>query len=203
MSWLNQINLEELDKAEEVKEFKGFEPGVYEVVVNNVWIEYTMSGTAYFNIRAFVGSFEDERELNLVGWAVERMVKNKEGSVKNSKGGYFSGVLMLDKMAKCVGKRINDLNFEERIIEVFGEKRKVKVVTDLINKKILVGIRDRIYCNQDGEEKKRYELVDACCINDKECGEKLAKRIENKPVFKEKCNNQEPKVEADTSDIPF
>jgi hypothetical protein len=203
MSWLEQINLEELDKVEEVKEFKGFEPGVYEVVVNNVWIEYTMGGTAYFNIKGFVGSFEDEREFNLVGWAVERMVKNKEGSVKNSKGGYFSGVLFLDKMAKCIGKRINDLKVEERIVEVFGEKRKVPVFVEFINKKFVIGIRDRIYCNQDGEEKKRYELVDVCCVDNKDCIERLKKRIEKKPVFKEKCNKQEPKEEINTSDIPF
>jgi len=200
MDWLKQVNLQELDEQEEKQgSYEKLTPGVYLGVVRNAFLDKTQNGTAYVNFIIDIGEIPNDIELRLVGWAVERMVKKSDGSVKNSNGGYFSGLVILDKMAKCLGKRVNQLTFEEKAVEVWGEVKKLPSVKDVINKKFAFGIRDRIYYNQNGEEKTRYELVDVCCAEDTECIEKLKNRIEKKPVFKEENKQQR---EPSTDNIP-
>ena len=201
MAWL-EVNIEELNKeTESFGKGNGLpEPGVYEVVINECYLDKTQSGAVYFNIEATSGEFPNDQEIRLVGWAIERMIKNKDGQVKNSKGGYFSGVILLNKLAKCIGKDVASLTPTKKLVEVWGQPKEVYSLNDLINKKFALGVRHRKYQKQDGSEGTRLELVDVCCIDDKECKEKLAKRIEKKPVVEEKSSSSKPQQENNSLD---
>ena len=196
MSWL-EVNMEELNK--ETENFgKGRElpePGVYEVVINECYLDKTQGGAVYFNIEATAGEFPNDTEINLTGWAVERMLKNKDGQAKNSRGGYFSGVILLNKLAKCIGKDASSLTPTKKLVKVWGQSKEVYSLNDLINKKVVLGIRHRKYEKQDGSQGTRLELVDVCCVDDNECKEKLKLKIERKPIFEEKSSSSKPKQE--------
>ena len=193
MSWLNDVNINELEKQEQEIEQKGEfslpEPGVYDITIEQLFLDKTQGGTTFFGIVGSYGEFPNDIEINLSGWDVQRMVKNKDGQTKNSKGGYYTGLILLDKIAKCSGKRIMDLIPQNQYVEIFGKQKEVGVFKDLLDKKVSIGIRHRKYEKQDGSEGIALQLIDVCCIDNQECKEKLAKRIDKRPVIEEKSNN--------------
>ena len=198
MAWL-EVDMNELNQeTEKFGKGQGLpEPNVYEVVINECYLDKTQGGTVYFNIEATSGEFPNDQEIRLTGWAVERMIKNKDGQVKNSKGGYFTGVILLNKLAKCIGKDASSLTPTKKFVQVWNENKEVYSLNDLINKKVVLGIRHRKYEKQDGSIGTRLELVDVCCVDDNECKEKLKARIERKPIFEEKSS--QPKPQENTS----
>jgi len=193
MSWLN-VDLNELEQAQEIKQ--GLEPGVYLMTIENLYINKTQSGTVFFGLNGFDG----ETDIKLNGFSVERMIKNKNGDTKSSNGRYFTGLIFLDKIAKCFNKRVTDLIPQQGIIQIFGEAKEVGLFKEFEGKQIVIGLRkvEYIYNN---EEKYRFEVVDICCKDDEDCIEKLRKRIEKNPVKKEKPREEYKK--EDISDIPF
>jgi len=194
MSWLNDVNIIELEqqekKNEQRSEFTLLEPGVYDIVIDKLFLDKTQGGTIFFGLVGSYGDFPNDIEVNLLGWDVQKMVKNKDGKTKSENGSYYTGLILLDKIAKCAGKRIIDLIPQNQYIEIFGQQKEVGVFKDLIGKKVSIGIRHRKYQKQDGSEGITLQLVDVCCVEDSECKEKLAKRIEKRPVIEEKLNNQ-------------
>ncbi len=207
MGWLEQVNITELEEQE--KEQSNFgesqlpEPGVYDITIEQIFVDKTQGGTTFFGLVGSSGTFPNDVEINLVGWDVQRMIKNKDGQTKNSKGGYYTGLILLDKIAKCIGKRVTDLIPQKGYVEIFGQQKEVGIFKELIGKKVTIGIRHRKYKKQDGSNGVALQLVDVCCINNKECREKLAKRIEKKPIVEEKTNNQSSNSHTNTDDIQF
>jgi len=204
MSWLNDVNATELEKQEQEMEQRGEfslpEPGVYDITIEQLFLDKTQGGTMFFGLVGSSGTFPNDTEINLSGWDVQRMVKNKDGQTKNSKGGYYTGLILLDKIAKCTGKRIMDLIPQNQYVEIFGQQKEVGVFKDLLGKKVSIGIRHRKYEKQDGSEGIALQLVDVCCVDNQECKEKLAKRIEKRPVVEEKSNNSNQNQQ--TTDTP-
>jgi hypothetical protein len=203
MSWL-EINLNELEQEKQQQQGRSkfdIEPGVYEVTLRDVYIAQTQSGATYFGLRGVTGESPNDQEINLDGFSVERMVKNKDGQAKMSNGRHFTGVLLLDDLAKCIGKNVNQLMPVQGVIEMFGRQEQVGLLKDFYDKQVLVGIRDRIY-EYNGEKRTKKELVGICCTNDGDCLNKLKKRIEKKPVIEEKPREKQ-KQEATSSEIPF
>ena len=205
MSWL-EVDLNELET--EKQEQKGrskfdIEPGAYELTLGAVYISQTKNGATYFGLQGAGGTFPDDYEINLDGFSVERMVKNKDGSAKMSNGRYFTGVLFLDEMMKCFNKNVNAIKLTEDVVTIFGKQEKVGIIKELFGKKIVIGIRDREH-EYNGEIKTKKELLGVCCVTNKECIDKLKKRIAKTPVYKEKnkklVNTQ---TTVDTLNDPF
>jgi len=194
MSWLN-VDLQELEKEQELK--PRLEPGVYTVTIENLYVDKTQSGATYFGLNGFDG----EIDIKLNGFSVERMVKNKDGNTKSSNGRYFTGLIFLDKIAKCFNKRVTDLIPQKGLIQIFGEQKEVGLFKEFEGKQIVVGLR-KVEYEYNGQEKFKFEIVDICCVNDKECIERLRKRIEKNPIKKEK-SKEETKQEIKSDDIPF
>ena len=207
MSWLDQVNVTELEEQEKEQEnfgeFKLPEPGIYEIVIDEIFVDKTQGGTTFFGLVGSAGKFPEDTEINLTGWDVQRMIKNKDGQTKNSKGGYYTGLMLLDKIAKCAGKRVTELIPQKGYVEIFGQKKEVGIFKDLIGKKVAIGIRHRKYEKQDGSEGTVLQLVDVCCVENQECKEKLAKRIEKRPIVEEKSNNQSNNSQTNADDIQF
>jgi len=193
MSWLN-VDLQELEKEQELK--PRLEPGVYTVTIESLYVDKTQSGATYFGLNGFDG----EIDIRLNGFSVERMIKNKDGNTKSSNGRYFTGLIFLDKIAKCFNKRVTDLIPTKGLVQVFGEQKEVGLFKEFEGKQIVVGLR-KVEYEYNGQEKFKFEIVDICCKDDKECIEKLRKRIEKNPVKKEKPREETKKEEI--SDIPF
>jgi len=207
MSWLDQINVTELEEQEKEQEsFTGFqlpEPGVYEITIEQIFVDKTQGGTTFFGLVGSHGEFPNDIEINLTGWDVQRMIKNKDGQTKNSKGGYYTGLMLLDKIAKCIGKRVTELIPQKGYVEIFGQQREVGIFKDLLGKKVVIGIRHRKYEKQDGSEGLALQLVDVCCVENQECKEKLAKRIEKRPIIEERSSNQSNNSQTNTDNIQF
>ncbi len=207
MSWLDQVNVTELEEQEKEQEnFRGFElpeSGVYEITIEQIFVDKTQGGTTFFSVIGSQGKFPNNVEINLTGWDVQRMVKNKDGQTKNSKGGYYTGLMLLDKIAKCAGKRVTELIPQKGYVEIFGQQREVGIFKDLLGKKVVIGIRHRKYEKQDSSEGTALQLVDVCCTGNEECKEKLIKRIEKRPIVEERSNNQPSNSQTSTDDIQF
>jgi len=200
MSWLT-VNEEELNE-ELNKVYEPIEPGVYNVVLSDVYIDETSGGTQYINID---GLTKDDRKIILSGWDVNRMIKSKTGEVKSSKGNFYNGIIILGKMVKCIGKEISDLKPTDEPREIWNESKNVKVLSEFIGKEIEIGVRKKKYWNQSGEEKSKLDLVDVVCSKDTEAIEKLKKRIEKKPLVEDTSNKPSVGSSVDTNDtdVPF
>ena len=203
MSWLN-VNIEEVEnEIEQINNNKfGVEPGAYEGQIAEIFVDETKTGAKFLNVVFVTGSFPNDKEISFIGWDVNRMLVNKEGNPKNSKGRYFTGVILLTKIAKCFNKNINELKPVEKLVEVFGQSKKVKSFNELIGKTLVFGVRDKKYWNQDGDEKTKFDLVDICCRDDKECVDKLTKRIEKKPLVEDDSNKPSSNNQEQTT-MPF
>ena len=205
MSWIT-VDLNELDKAtESFGKSDGLpEPGVYLARIDELYLDKTQSGAVFFSLVATAGESPNDTEIRIQGWDVVRMVKNKDGNTKNSNGGYFTGVILLNKMAKCIGKDVASLVPTKKLVEIFGQQKEVYSLNDLVGKKVILGIRHKKYEKQDGSEGVKLDLVDVCCENDSECQEKLKKRIEKRQVIEDKGNKQQSNNNQTTqhSEIP-
>ena len=193
MSWIN-IDLNEIEK-EERKTSGIVQPGTYKGTIKNIYVSDTQGGTQYFGLELDTS----DREIKLNGFSVERMIKNRDGNTKTSNGRYFTGIILLNKIAKCFNLTINDLTPTQKIVEIFGRNETVGVFNQLLNKQITIGVRHKIR-EYEGEKKTNIELVDICCVDDNECVEKLKKRIEKKPIIDE--TTKETKKEDDI-EVPF
>ena len=198
------ISTDEL--LEEAKQFDSageLDPGVYEMVINNIYLDKSSGGTEYFAVD--LTNTKDNRKLSLSNFSVERMVKNKEGSTKMSNGRYFTGVILLDKTAQIAGKNINQLSPVELNVEVFGEAKKVKVFKELINTKIVIGIRD-VISEWNDKTYVNKEIVNILKPSDKENINKLTKKIEKNPVkdtTKQKKKSKNDNIDINPDVIPF
>jgi len=198
------ISTDEL--LEEAKQFDSagkLDPGVYEMVINNIYLDKSSGGTEYFAVD--LTNTKDNRKLSLSNFSVERMVKNKEGSTKMSNGRYFTGVILLDKTAQIAGKNINQLSPVELNVEVFGEAKKVKVFKELINTKIVIGIRD-VISEWNDKTYANKEIVNILKPSDKENINKLTKKIEKNPVkdtTKQKKKSKNDNIDINPDVIPF
>ena len=205
MSWLN-VNMEELNGAtDSFGKGQGLpEPGIYEGIVVECYIDSTKTGTKFFALEFVTGSFPNDQEIKVIGWDVNRMVTNKNGASKNSKGNFFTGVILLNKMAKCIGKTVNDLIPTKKLVEQFGQQKEVGSFNELVGKTMIFGIRHKKYYKQDSSEGTKLDLVDVCCKDDKECADKLKARIEKKPIIEDNSNKPlNNKVEINENNIPF
>lgn len=198
------ISTDEL--LEETKQFDSageLDSGVYEMVINNIYLDKSSGGTEYFAVD--LTNTKDNRKLSLSNFSVERMVKNKEGSTKMSNGRYFTGVILLDKTAQIAGKNINQLSPVELNVEVFGEAKKVKVFKELINTKIVIGIRD-VISEWNDKTYANKEIVNILKPSDKENINKLTKKIEKNPVkdtTKQKKKSKNDNIDINPDVIPF
>ena len=199
------ISTDEL--LEEAKQFDStgelYPAGVYEMVINNIYLDKSSGGTEYFAVD--LTNTKDNRKLSLSNFSVERMVKNKEGSTKMSNGRYFTGVILLDKTAQIAGKNINQLSPVELNVEVFGEAKKVKVFKELINTKIVIGIRD-VISEWNDKTYVNKEIVNILKPSDKENINKLTKKIEKNPVkdtTKQKKKSKNDNIDINPDVIPF
>jgi len=204
MSWID-VDINELNVETEKADKGGMpEPGVYECTIKECFLDKTTNGTAFVNFELVSGTVPDVEEFKIVGWDVNRMIKKSTGETKNNKGRYFSGLIILNKMAKCIGKDVSQLTPTKKIVNVFGKDKEVFSLNDLVGKKMTFGIRHKKYWNQDGDEKLKLDIAGVCCIEDKECGVKLVSRIEKNPVVKDKSNKpSEEKPLIDDNNIPF
>jgi len=205
MAWL-EIDINELNQeTESFGKGQGLpEAGVYEAVIQECYLDKTQSGAVYFSLELSAGEFPNDTEISIIGWDVGRMVKNKDGQTKSSSGRYFTGLILLNKMAKCIGKDVSQLTPTKKLVKVFDKDKEVYSLNDLVGKKMAFGIRHKKYWNQDGDEKIKLDLVDICCADDKECTEKLKARIEKRPVVEDKgnkpssgSNNEKKELEID------
>jgi len=194
MSWID-VNINELEKEQEIK--KGLKPGVYIVTLENLYVDKTNGGTVFFGLNGFDG----EIDIKLNGFNIERMVKNKDGNTKSSNGRYFTGLIFLDKIAKCFNKRITDLIPTKGFVQIFGEQKEVGLFKEFEGKQIAIGLR-KVEYEYNGQEKHKFEIIDICCKDDDECIERLRKRIEKNPIKKEK-QKEETKKEIKSDNIPF
>jgi len=189
MGWL-EIDINELNQeTENFGKGQGLpDAGVYEATIQECYLDKTQNGAVYFNLELSTGQFPNDNDIRLTGWDVGRMVKNIEGQTKSSSGRYYTGTILLNKMAKCIGKDISQLTPSKKLVQVFNEQKEVYSLNDLVGKKMAFGIRHKKYWNQDGDEKIKLDLVDICCLNDGECGNRLSARIERKPLVEDKGN---------------
>jgi len=198
------ISTDEL--LEEEKQFDStgeLDSGVYEMVINNIYLDKSSGGTEYFAVD--LTNTKDNRKLSLSNFSVERMVKNKEGSTKMSNGRYFTGVIFLNKTAQIAGKNINQLSPVELNVEVFGEAKKVKVFKELINTKIVIGIRD-VISEWNDKTYVNKEIVNILKPSDKGNINKLTKKIEKNPVkdtTKQKKKSKNDNIDVNPDVIPF
>jgi len=131
------------------------------------------------------------------------MIKNSTGETKNSKGRYFTGLILLNKVAKCVGKDIGQLTPVTKLVEIWNERKEVFSFNELIGKKIVVGIRHKKYWNQDGDEKVKLDIANICCLNDEKCYGRVKERILRKPIVEDTQNKPTENQVQDTGPIPF
>ena len=199
MSWLD-IDTKELDvELEDMDKSYSLEPGVYNVTLNNVYVDTTSkSGAVYFSLE---GVTDNNFVISLNGFSVERMIKNGNGSTKTSNGRFYTGVLLLDKIAKCANTDVNKLKPTKKLIQVFGEQKEVGVFESLINTKIALGIRTN-KSEYEGKIYEKFEIVNICKPSDEECIKKLKKRIEKKPVNDQTGKSNSVKAD-DNQPIPF
>ena len=201
MGWLD-IDLNEIEKEQTKMEntYTPLESGVYEAVINNIYVDKLSTGTTYFSMNITING---NRKLNLDRFSVERMIKSKEGKVKMSNGRYFTGIILLDKIAKIKGKNINQLTPTKGVIELFGEKRTVGIFKDLINTKIAIGIR-KVLTSYKGNEYENWEVVNICSIDDEKCIESTKKRIEKNPIKDNRETNKQADIEVkEDEELPF
>jgi len=171
---LFNLNIEEVEK--EVESFgKGveLEPGVYNVVVDRIYIDKTQSGSKFFAIEA--------GNIKLTKFSVERMVENKEGNNRMSNGRLFTGIILLQKIAKIKGLTLNDLKPEKGFVQRWDESiEEVQDIPSLKGTKIIIGLR-KIIDEYDGKETTKFEIVDIINPSDEEAINKLKAKIEKKP----------------------
>lgn len=189
MSWLD-INEEELEEAvnKEPSEFKLPEPGVYMVRVNNCYIETGVQSAAgkendWFNLEC---ETQDGTKINLRWWF------RHTGNSRNAKGNLAFGIVQAGKVFKAVGLKIVDATPKKIVVEKFGKQVEAMQLTDILGKKLNIGIRHVV-----SGEYTNLEFVGACADNDGECVNKLKETIEKKPVVENNYKKEEkPKEEA-------
>jgi len=203
MSWI-ELDINELN-VETEKSGKGgmLEPGVYECTIGECYLDKTKNGTSFVNFEFITGTFPNDKEIKITGWDVNRMIKKSTGEAKNSKGRYFTGIILLNKIAKCIGKDIGQLTPVTKLVEIWNERKEVFSFNELIGKKIVVGIRHKKYWNQNNEEKVKLDIADICCEKDDKYIEKLKIRIEKKPIVEDTSNKPSNNTPTDTGSIPF
>lgn len=200
MAWLD-INLNELATEETKFDSAGssIEPGVYNIVLENIYVDKTNSGTVFF---ALNGNIENSnKKLSLTTFSVERMLKNSVGNTKMSNGRYYTGIILLDKISKVIGKNINQLTPSKAFVEVFGTTKEVGMFRELTGVSFAIGIRKRITENND-KKYTNFEIINICNKNDNECIEKLKERIEKNPIIDETTKQKNIK-DNDEDIIPF
>ena len=204
MNDLFDVNLDELSNETEKVDsgFGELEPGVYDMVINNIYLDETNSGAVF--IALYLTDTKSNKKLNLNRFSVERMIKNKEGSTKMKNGRYFTGVIFLNKIAQMANKNINQLKPVELNVEIFGENKQVKVFKELVNTKITIGIRD-IVSEWNDKVFVNKEIVNILNPSEKDKIEKLAKRIAKSPV-KDTIKQKAPKEDftvKENEELPF
>ena len=204
MNDLFDVNLDELSNETEKVDsgFGELEPGVYDMVINNIYLDETNSGAVF--VAMYLTDTKSNKKLNLNRFSVERMIKNKEGSTKMKNGRYFTGVIFLNKIAQMANKNINQLKPVELNVEIFGENKKVKVFKELVNTKITIGIRD-IVSEWNDKVFVNKEIVNILNPSEKDKIEKLAKRIAKSPV-KDTIKQKAPKEDftvKENEELPF
>ena len=171
---LFNLNMEEVEK--EVERFgKGaeLEPGVFKVKVDRIYIDKTQSGAKFFAIEA--------GNIKLTKFSVERMVENKEGNNRMSNGRLFTGIILLQKIAKIKGLTLNDLKPEKGFVQRWDESiEEVQDIPALKAVEIVIGLR-KIIDEYDGKETTKFEIVDIINPSDEEAINKLKAKIEKKP----------------------
>ena len=131
MNDIFDVNLDELSNETEKVDsgFGELEPGVYDMVINNIYLDETNSGAVFTAI--YLTDTKSNKKLNLNRFSVERMIKNKEGSTKMKNGRYFTGVIFLNKIAQMVNKNINQLKPVELNVEYLEKIKKLKYLKNL------------------------------------------------------------------------
>lgn len=189
MNWLD-VNENELNEAVE-KEPTGFElpeAGVYEVRVNNCYIETGVDSASgkkndWFNLET---ETKDGNKINLRWWF------RYTGNSKNAKGNLAFGIVQAGKVFKAANLNLMNVKPKQINIEKFNKQIEALQLSDILGKKLVIGIRHRIsgqYTNID--------FVKACKVGDQECIDKLKDDIEKKPVIEDKPKEEtKPKEES-------
>jgi len=196
---LFNLNMEEVEK--EVSNFGKdveLEPGVFEVKVDRIYIDKTQNGAKFFTIKA--------GNIKLTKFSVERMVENKEGNNKMSNGRLFTGIILLQKIAKTKGLTLNDLKPEKGLVQRWDESvEEVQDIPALKAAEIVIGLR-RVIDEYDGKETTKFEIVDIINPSDEEAVNKLKTKIEKRPEIdkrSKKTTTQNNNNNESNSEIPF
>ena len=198
------------DKAKEIIEQRnealksegGFElpePGIYELVVKNVYItENKETGSKMLNA-TFELPPKNEAEKALGGqeftislWHTSGKTGKAGFDTKDGKFKESPGVEMILALADAEGIALDGLKPISAKVSHYGQDIEAVVIPQLENKKICAGIR-HIKEEWNGNEKTKLDVVPFKC-SDTELREKLAKRIEKRPVI-DRTGGKEQKVE--------